>query len=65
MRKSKISDRVAGKPINLDDIFDDAWMSSLQNPSLSPDEWMNALEKCLVSEENETEGDSNEVWTNL
>jgi hypothetical protein len=57
MPKSKISDRVVGKQINLDDIFDDGWMSSLANPSLSPDEWMNALEKCLVSEENETEGD--------
>jgi hypothetical protein len=56
MPKSKINDRVVGKPINLDDIFDDGWMFSMENPSLSGEAWIKALEQCLVSEENETGG---------
>ena len=58
VRKSKINNRVDTKSLNLDKLFDDQWMSSLENPSLSPDEWMEAFEKCIVSEENEIKGDN-------
>jgi hypothetical protein len=61
MRKSKISDKVIDRAINLEDIFDDGWIFSLNDSSLTPEEWMNALEKCLVSEQSETEGMSYEV----
>jgi hypothetical protein len=44
MTKS-IDNRIDTKPLNLDEIFDDDWLNSLENPSISNDDWFKNFEQ--------------------